>query len=166
MILLTYRYHNVFRFFSSYWWTVCIHFCSVSNAVTFLALTCACLWNKKYVMLCYVMLLYLFKPLIIWIALVIIMIKCTFWNDWPWLSPRKYISHTLSSSIYTNNVLWKWPEILWIYDNIRQFSLGRKNAKLQYPFHMQDNLLFWSKPKLMIQWLQVAKIKYECQQTF
>ena len=55
MILLTYRYHNVFRFFSSYWWTVCIHFCSVSNAVTFLALTCACLWNKKicYVMLCY-----------------------------------------------------------------------------------------------------------------
>ena len=54
MILLTYRYHKVFRFFSSYWWTVCIHFCSVSNAVTFLAPTCACLWNKKicYVMLC------------------------------------------------------------------------------------------------------------------
>ena len=55
MIRLTYRYHKVFRFFSSYWGTVCIHFCSVSNAVTFLVLTCACLWNKKN-MLCCVML--------------------------------------------------------------------------------------------------------------
>ena len=68
MILLTYRYHNVFRFFSSYWWTVCIHFCSVSNAVTFLALTCACLWNKKYVMLCFVIHIHMHTRLS-WVAI-------------------------------------------------------------------------------------------------